>query len=84
MRALIPVLAEILTELSLSAPTSFARWCIRLLACIGVISEHEGRPRWPAESGLAIGPSEPSALRGEPIDIRCLAEFVPVATRQSP
>ena len=82
--AVIPVLAEILGPTVLVRPDSTAPAGVSgCLACIGVISEHEGRPRWPAESGLAIGPSEPSALRGQPIDIRCLAEFVPVATQSS-
>ena len=53
------------------------------LACIGVIPKHEGCPRWPAESGLAIGPGEPGALGGQLVDIRCLAEFVPVTTKSS-
>ena len=53
------------------------------LAGIGVISKHEGCPRRTAESGLAIGPSEPGALRGQPVDVRCLAEFVPVTTQSS-
>ena len=55
----------------------------RCLAGIGVISKHEGCPRRTAESGLAIGPSEPGTLRGQSVDVRCLAEFVPVTTQSS-
>ncbi len=55
----------------------------RRLAGIRIISKHEGCPRWPADSGLAIGPREPGALGGQPVDIRCLAEFVPVTPQGS-
>ena len=55
----------------------------RRLAGIRIISEHEGCPRRPAESGLAIRPREPGALRGQTVDVRCLAEFVPVTTQGS-
>jgi len=32
---------------------------------------------------LAIRPREPGALRGQTVDVRCLAEFVPVTTKSS-
>jgi len=82
--AVIAILFEVLGPTVLVSTDFFASAGVPgCLACIGVIPKHEGCPRGSAESGLAIGTREPGALRGQPVDIRCLAELVPVTTQSS-
>ena len=82
--AVIAILFKVLSPTVLVCTDFFASAGVPgCLAGIGVIPKHEGRPRGTAESGLAIGAREPRALGGQLVDIRCLAEFVPVTTQSS-